>query len=1038
MRLAQLSAFPLFLALLGANFAGCSSDGGGDAPGPNKDGSSFESDIPGGEASAGGVGGRGESAGGAGNPAGDDASNSGADSDAARAIVEADMIQITGDRLYALSRIAGLSVIDVSDPNRLALLGRYRELSGEPFEMYLRGDVVLAMFSSWGEYVEADEGYTFVQTSKLVALDARDPANIERLGSFDVAGAVSDSRIVGDVLYVVGYQDGYCWRCEQNKPHTSVLSLDISDPRAVRKVDELDFADTDNSWGWNRRSITVTDKRLYVAGPEYGQNGPVGSSIQVVDISDPGGDMVEGTSVQAEGQISSRWQMDEYQGVLRVVSQPGSWSTTQRSPVVQTFRVTSATEVTRLGRTTLVMPNNREVLQSTRFDGPRAYAITAERRDPLFVIDLSDPAAPRQRGELDMPGFVYHMEPRGERVIGLGYDQGNAEGGITVSTFDVSNMDEPVMLSRVNFGGSWAHLPEDQDRIHKAFRILDELGLVLVPFSGWNDVRLEDQKRCESEYHSGVQLVNLDGDSLSLRGVAPSVGEARRAFVHRDHLFTVSDARVDSFDIADRAAPVAAGSLAMARYVEHVVPLDGGIIARVNANYWSDSPWVDFVGADDVGAPQISLGELALGEAMRGEGGCAAESQVAAAFGAGSQVEILYQRYEYLPRSQESKQTAGLLIIDASDPSQPALKGQLEWDMGTEDGYRGSNYYWYDGFYDYGTYNPTRVPFARTGEALVLMEAGYVYSGGQERRELRLRVLDLRDPEQPASSLLDLTSRSYSGIAASGGEVLLGYQQAASTGRARFFVQPLDLSNPARPRLTEAVNVPGALLHFDAAHGRIVTSELARVLVPDTTPEACDERFGYSQFKYPSEGVSPGQTVRGACEGYRQTLHLVKLDEGAATLEGSVAIDEARIVSGSSLGDDRVFAVLGTGSRSYYYYDVGEDCFVCGGRATETDPAELLVFSGPASGEIRQGTLVVDALDQPWWGFWGAPPVHAHGSSALLTGYTDLSLIDASDPTQPALVSTEPLYGNVRDVEFADGSAFLALGQTGAQRIRLP
>jgi hypothetical protein len=56
-----------------------------------------------------------------------------------RAVVEA-------DRLYALSQVAGLAVIDVSEPRALQLLGRFRELPATPFEMYLRGGVALVTF----------------------------------------------------------------------------------------------------------------------------------------------------------------------------------------------------------------------------------------------------------------------------------------------------------------------------------------------------------------------------------------------------------------------------------------------------------------------------------------------------------------------------------------------------------------------------------------------------------------------------------------------------------------------------------------------------------------------------------------------------------------------------------------------------------------------------------------------------------------------------------------------------------------------------
>lgn len=131
----------------------------------------------------------------------------------------------------------------------------------------------------------------------------------------------------------------------------------------------------------------------------------------------------------------------------------------------------------------MVLPRP-ERLRSVRFDGDRAYAITFEQTDPLFTIDLGEPAAPVQARELEIPGWVFHMHPQGDRVLGLGFDDGNAAGSLTVSLFDVSDLESPGLLSRVNFGGDYGWLAEDQDRIHKAFNILDEENLILVPFSG--------------------------------------------------------------------------------------------------------------------------------------------------------------------------------------------------------------------------------------------------------------------------------------------------------------------------------------------------------------------------------------------------------------------------------------------------------------------------------------------------------------------------------------------------------------------------
>src|SRR4051812_26970055 len=66
------------------------------------------------------------------------------DGDASRAIIEADIIQIDSGRLYAMSKLGSLSIVDISQPGRLALLGQ-TQLAGEPFEMYRRGSLLIAM-----------------------------------------------------------------------------------------------------------------------------------------------------------------------------------------------------------------------------------------------------------------------------------------------------------------------------------------------------------------------------------------------------------------------------------------------------------------------------------------------------------------------------------------------------------------------------------------------------------------------------------------------------------------------------------------------------------------------------------------------------------------------------------------------------------------------------------------------------------------------------------------------------------------------------
>jgi hypothetical protein len=955
--------------------------------------------------------------------------------EAERAIVEADIVQVAGNRLYALSRVAGLSVIDIERPAELRLLGRYRAVSGTPFEMYLRDGVAVVMFSGWGQYAsQSDGGYQWVQTSKVVALDIADPAAIQQIGSFDVAGEVSDSRLVGDVMYVVGYQDGYCWGCAQNQPLTSVLSLNLADPRAIRQVDELELTSSSNTWGGGRRSISVTSQRIFIAGPEYGQAQPTGSTIQVVDISDPSGELVAGTQVTVAGQITSRWQIDEYQNVLRVVSQPWQWSATAPSPKVQTFTVVSSQELRPLGSTDIRMPAN-EQLRSVRFDGPRGYAITAERTDPLFTLDLSDPARPRQAGELEMPGWIYHMEPRGERVIGLGYDQGNPEGSITVSVFDVSNLESPRMLSRVNFGGSWAYLPEDQDRIHKSFKILDELGLILVPFSGYSG--WDAKSYCATPYRSGIQLVDFAGDTLTARGRAPARGEARRALVHGGNLLAISDEAVDAFDIANRSAPAPLGQLNIARNVNRALPLSNGFVARINQDWYTQKSTVDLVPLDAVDRPDLSSGELDLSQALKGEDDCAYNTWIQDAFVSGTQLNLRYNRYDY--RNDVYTNTSGVLVVDAADPARPSILSQLEWPIDSgSDGV--SSWYAFSNYYNYG-FTGAQTSSVRTERALVMLEQRYRYQPnlGFQGYDIRLQVVDLTDPRAPSlSSLMLPEAEGYAGLVPDGEDVLLSHYETGTQGRARFYVDRVDLGDPKQPKLTDKINVPGALLHHDRAHGRAVTSELVKSEVTGISAGECYARFAQASFVTLTDPSHP--TPTDICTGFTQRLQLVRYVSGGAVLEDTQQLGDRDRITSSSLGDGRVVAVLG---RGYYYggpFGGGlVDCLGpgCGGYNNNTDPAEVLVLGGLASGSFEVGRLTVDDGPGAWWGFYGSPPVYAHGTKALVQSQLDVAILDISNASEPKLLRSLPLFGYPQSFSSSGNTLLFALGTNGVQRIEL-
>jgi MYXO-CTERM domain-containing protein len=492
--------------------------------------------------------------------------------DAARAIAEADIIQVRDGRLYAMSRSGTVSVVDVSKAGTLTLLGQ-TTIVGEPFEMYLRGNDLVAMTNV--TTTQATYYEPAVANAQIIVIDIYDPSKLVQRADVAMPGQLADSRFIGNILYVATYEDSPCQGCSP-PPQTLVTSFDATDPANIVQVDQASFKsnapDSYNlAWGthWTR-SILVGDGRLYVGGHadinpnaycyyDCTSSGPEGI-IDVLDISDPGGHLGTGARLTVAGAVLSRWQMDERNGVFRVISQAGAGRTGNgvAMPEVETFQIASTQSFVPLGKTSLQLPM-QEGLRTVAFDDTRAYAITYNQTDPLFAIDLTDPAHPKQRGQLAMPGFMFYLQPHGDRIIGLGIDRTDPKGSLNVSLFDVSNLDSPKMLARAAFAGNDFYedyailngeLPEDQDRIQKAFRVFDD-GIVAVPYSS--------PQGC-GDNGSGVQLVQWQNDSLSLAHFLALPNHPRRAFENNGEILTVSDSNVRSFSSGSSTADVVIGT----------------------------------------------------------------------------------------------------------------------------------------------------------------------------------------------------------------------------------------------------------------------------------------------------------------------------------------------------------------------------------------------------------------------------------------------------------------------------------------------
>lgn len=160
-------------------------------------------------------------------------------------------------------------------------------------------------------------------------------------------------------------------------------------------------------------------------------------------------------SVTLPGHILNQFAMDENNGVLRVASTQG-WDP---DPNVTSFLTTFGDQtgtLTQLGQVGNIATG--EDIRSVRFDGDRGFVVTFKKTDPLFVFDLGNASAPKQLGELQIPGFSTYMQTLDENhMLAIGFtadDQGSYAyfNGIQIQIFDVTDLANPTLQWKTVIG----------------------------------------------------------------------------------------------------------------------------------------------------------------------------------------------------------------------------------------------------------------------------------------------------------------------------------------------------------------------------------------------------------------------------------------------------------------------------------------------------------------------------------------------------------------------------------------------------------
>ena len=213
-------------------------------------------------------------------------------------------------------------------------------------------------------------------------------------------------------------------------------------------------------------TVYASPERLYVTTTEWlhwgveprelDMSSLASTEIHAFDISDPASSAYLG-SATVPGTVLNQYSLSEHNGHLRIATTtapPWGPSEVPDSESLVTVLAVDDGGLRQVGQIGGLGLGER--IYAVRYLGDIAAVVTFRQVDPLYLLDLSDPAAPAVRGELKITGYSAYLHPLGDNLLlGVG-QEATLEGqtlGTQVSLFDIADLADPRRIDQWTLPG---------------------------------------------------------------------------------------------------------------------------------------------------------------------------------------------------------------------------------------------------------------------------------------------------------------------------------------------------------------------------------------------------------------------------------------------------------------------------------------------------------------------------------------------------------------------------------------------------------
>lgn len=501
---------------------------------------------------------------------------------------EADIVKTDGKYIYVMARNS-IYIVQAYPAESARILTHVAIPGFNPQELFIEGDRLMIFgttyYSPDDPTTTGQPGYPatiepgiaksgvaimpYPNRGNLVSIklyDIKDRSNPKLLKSVDIEGSYLTSRKIGtDVYFVInsypnftmprpmaidiipGYREniGDAKLSTSLKPIANYSEIGYIPPRQAANfitVASLSIRDAAREMSktvivGSGENVFASLSNLYIAQtswPSFDNLGqPVEENVQSTVITKftlSGGAVTYAATGKVKGHILNQFAMDEYDGYFRIATTISGYVNNRDTSTNNVYVLDGALKA--MGALEDVAPG--ESIYAVRFMGKRVYLVTFLHVDPLFVIDLSQPAAPRILGKLKIPGYSDYLQPYDEtHLIGIGKEVDasidanlihtenavyyTAIQGVKLALFDVSDVANPIEVYKEVIGDRGTESLAAQD--HKAFLFDKEKGLVVIPVT-LAELKPGQPKSMQGEYvFQGAYVYNLTLENgFSLKG----------------------------------------------------------------------------------------------------------------------------------------------------------------------------------------------------------------------------------------------------------------------------------------------------------------------------------------------------------------------------------------------------------------------------------------------------------------------------------------------------------------------------------------